>query len=222
MQISQYEYINAHTHHVTKTSDVQVLNTFADTILPGISPNVYFSSGIHPWYLDNWELKIESLLHKVHNPNVIAIGECGLDTYSDFPKDLQRKVFCLQVEYSESFKKPLIIHCVKAFHDLFQIHKMYRCTMPWIIHGFSGSAEIVQKCIAEGMMLSFGKHLFTENSHSFRIATNISLAHVLLETDESQRPISDIYLRFSELRKIGIVTLKETIAANFNRCFLPR
>jgi TatD DNase family protein len=220
MQISQHEYINAHTHHATKTSEVQVLNTFADDLLPEILPNIYFSSGIHPWYLDNWEIKVESLLQKVRDPKVIAIGECGLDTYSDFPKDLQKKVFCLQVEYSETFKKPMIIHCVKSFHDLFQIHKMYRCTMPWIIHGFTGSIGIVEKCISEGMLLSFGKHLFTENSHAFQLAKNIPLSQVLLETDESQLTISDIYSKFSEIQQIGIVKLKETIAANFSRCFL--
>ena len=219
MQISKYEYINTHTHHTEKTSEIQVLNTFAEDLLPEIVQNVYFSSGIHPWYLDNWELKIESLLRKVNDPKVIAIGECGLDAYSDYPLALQKRVFCLQVEYAEMVKKPLIIHCVKMFHDLFQIHKMYRCTVPWIIHGFSGSTEIVQKCIVEGMLLSFGKHLFTQNSRSIAIAKNISLSNVLLETDESQLKISNIYSKFSDIRQIGLVELKETIAANFNRCF---
>lgn len=219
MQNSQQNYIDIHTHQITRTSDIVIYNNFPEDVLPKLSHNTYFSSGIHPWYLNDWELKVSSLLLKLTDSRMMAIGECGLDANSKFPMELQKKVFCLQVELSESYRKPIIVHCVKAFHVLFQIHKSYHCSMPWVIHGFSGSDEIVKKCLSEEMFLSFGKHLFTENSRSIHIAKNISISNVLLETDESKLTIFDIYSRFSDIRDIGLKELKSTISTNFNRCF---
>jgi TatD DNase family protein len=212
-------YIDIHSHLLQQTSDIVVYNNFSEAaVSDGLYP-VFFSSGTHPWYLNNWEYKTSCLLNKINDPRMIAIGECGLDTYSLFPKQLQQKVFSLHIDLSETYQKPLIVHCVKSFHDLFQIRKKYHCSMPWVIHGFSSNMEIAQKCISYGMFLSFGKLLFQENSHAVKVAANIPLANVLLETDESKSTISDIYARFSTIRELDISELKNTIASNFNNCF---
>ena len=219
MQNSQQGYIDIHTHKTAKSSGIVVYNNFPEDLLPELTSNFYFSSGIHPWYLNDWELKVDSLLLKLNDSRVIAIGECGIDAYSKYSFDIQKKVFCLQIELSEKYEKPLIVHCVKAFNDLFQIRKYCRCSMPWVIHGFSGSAEIAQKCIAEGMFLSFGKHLFTQNSRFITLAKNIEISNVLLETDDSELSIFDVYKQFADIRQMGTEELIVAIATNFNRCF---
>lgn len=219
MQNSRHGYIDIHTHKTTYSSDIVVCNNFSEDLLPELSSNFYFSSGIHPWYLNDWELKADSLRLKLSDSRVIAIGECGLDAYSKFSLELQIKVFCLQIELSEKYKKPLIVHCVKAFNDLLQIRKYCRCSMPWVVHGFSGSAEIAQKCISQGMLLSFGKHLFNKNSRFINLAKTILISNVFLETDDSELTIFDVYTHFSDIRQMGMEELIGAIATNFNRCF---
>ena len=102
-------FIDVHTHNKLpiKNSIYNVTLGIDDTDRKG-----WFSMGIHPWDLKDFESSI-SILHldlKKNNPNFIFIGECGLDKVIDADFELQRKVFLLQVELSEKYMKPLIIH----------------------------------------------------------------------------------------------------------------
>ncbi len=219
MHINNQAYIDIHTHTLATDSNIAVYNNISNETLPELPPNTFISIGIHPWYLNDWELQAENIIQNIYNENVIAIGECGFDKYSKFSMKLQEIAFRYQIEIAEHYKKPLIIHCVKAFNELFQIRKATKCTMPWVIHGFTASKEIALKCASEGMFLSFGKQLFTENTRTINVAKTISLQNVLLETDTSELSISDIYAQLSNIRQLSTDELKRTIADNFNRCF---
>lgn len=76
-------------------------------------PNVLFSTaGVHPHdakdvspnYLD----ELRSLAHR---PEVVAIGECGLDFNRDFsPRPVQEKVFEEQLALAAELKMPVFMH----------------------------------------------------------------------------------------------------------------
>ena len=153
-------YINIHTHSISTGNVIGILNVYPSDALPD---HVYLSSGIHPWYTDDWGNKMQQLTKLAADNRIIAIGECGLDTKSTTPLEMQKKIFIQQVELSEKFKKPLIIHCVKAFNELIQIHKMFKPAMPWILHGFNPNMEIANRCLELQMKLSFGKSLLLGN-----------------------------------------------------------
>jgi TatD DNase family protein len=220
MEHSTTPLINIHTHTIPNSDEITILNVFPnENIGVWLPANLYFSTGIHPWHLGQWKSLEERLTNLACNPRVIAVGECGLDTQASSPMEQQEEVFCQHIALSEEYKKPLIIHCVKAFNELIGIHKKMKPKMPWIIHGFNASAEIAKKCLDMGMMLSFGMFLLNEKSKATNIAKDIPTSVVFLETDESKTTISDIYNRFSAIKSIPMETLKAEIAKNFNNCF---
>lgn len=66
---------------------------------------------------------------------VWAIGECGLDKYSQVDFDIQKQYFIKQIELSELTHKPLIIHCVKAYNELLNLKKLQAYSTlayPWV------------------------------------------------------------------------------------------
>jgi TatD DNase family protein len=119
-----------------------------------------YSVGVHPWWTANND--IEALLRGTtfwaQHPQVVRIGECGLDKLKGGTIEVQERVFVAQVEHSENLQKPLTIHCVKAFDRLLSLHTQLRPKQRWTIHGFRGKAEQAQQLLAAGFDLSFGEH----------------------------------------------------------------
>ncbi len=169
-----------------------------------------YSVGIHPWdmaagiTLETWKQLEEAL----GNPQVVALGECGID----IPKGgaLYKQMLALkkEIEMSESFGKPLIIHNVKAQEILIGIKKDMKPQQPWLIHGFRGKPTVAQMLTDAGMVLSFGER--------FNEATLAGLDKNLIfaETDESELTIEAIIARMSAARGED---LTDVIASNTRR-----
>ena len=67
---------NIHTHRLNIPNSL--FNAERD--INSLSPNQYFSIGLHPWYLyDKWEEKWSEFRNYVTNQNCLAIGEAGFD-----------------------------------------------------------------------------------------------------------------------------------------------
>lgn len=118
-----------------------------------------YSVGIHPWWTAevDWEDLKPGLLLWAEHPQVVRIGECGLDKLKGALVEQQEQVFLMHVALSERLAKPLTIHCVKAFDRLLALRKQLRPTQRWAIHGFRGKPELAQQLLAAGFDLSFGE-----------------------------------------------------------------
>ena len=143
-----------HTHDKSRTD--AIINIYPnEEIIKG----AYHSVGIHPWHtIEVDSTTIEKLNILATHPQVIAIGEAGLDALKGAPIDKQIEIFRHHVTLSEKYKKPLIIHCVKAFNEIISLKKQLRPTMPWIIHGFRGKPQLAQQLLDNGFYISLGKH----------------------------------------------------------------
>lgn len=169
-----------------------------------------FSYGIHPWSVQRGcSLAVPS--------DVIAIGETGLDRLHKDTYDLQLEFFEKHILLSEQYKKPLIIHNVKATADILRLHKKHQPQQAWIIHGFNGSVEEVQQLTSKGIYLSVGESLFYPNRKITKTISSIPLEYLFLETDTSEKTIQQIYEKAAELLNLSIDQLKEQIFANFAR-----
>ncbi|MEK7628968.1 MAG: TatD family hydrolase [Patescibacteria group bacterium] len=120
------------------------------------------------------------------NPKVVAIGECGLDYYhsAEYRKK-QEKVFIEQIELAYEVKKPLMIHCRKAFDDLLNVlrdnrHKLQ--TVPGIIHFFSGDLKQATMLLDMGFYFTFGGVVTFTRDYDEIIKT-VPINRLLLETD---------------------------------------
>ena len=149
--------------------------------------------------------------------NVLAIGECGLDRICNTDFKLQEKVFVEQILWANEIAKPLIIHCVKAHHEVLLLLKEFNRTSPVIFHGFNNKLETANKILEHGHYLSFGKQLL--NPAIENIFSKISLEKIFLETDDSEVAIDDIYKQAAKIKNISTERLSLQIKNNLNRIF---
>ena len=143
-----------HTHDKSRTD--AIIN-----IYPHEQPieGAYHSVGIHPWHTSNVDDETITRLQSLAAlPQVLAIGETGLDALKGASIEFQTEIFRLHVSLSEQYQKPLIIHCVKAFNEIIALKKELRPTMPWIIHGFRGKPQLATQLLNNGFYISLGKH----------------------------------------------------------------
>lgn len=213
------QFIDIHTHSNKKTESLNIINVFPEDI-DTIKKNRFYSLGLHPWEVLN--VNIEEQLTVIKNyaekPNILAIGETGLDKYKE-AFDLQLKVFLRQIKIAGDHNKPVIIHCVRAYSELLEIFKKKELKIPVIIHRYSGNKTIADQLLKYNCYLSFGHELFNSKSKSARVFKNIPNANIFLETDDSALSIFEICQKASELKKINIEDLKVIINNNFTKCF---
>lgn len=181
--------IDAHTHCLRRNAIVDIDPVDAPSLpLPLLRGGYTYSVGIHPWNVGSVTPHSLRLLHSLAaEPQVVAIGECGLDAvgvnYSDAVSDgagqscgeniklgreeiLARQTELLRIhfELSEKFGKPMILHVVRAFSEIMALKKLWRPAQPWIIHGFRGKPQLARQLLDHGFYLSFGTR-YTPSSY---------------------------------------------------------
>lgn len=218
--MSAIPFIDIHTHNpVHRTGIHSIVNLRTTGAIKKIEEMIY-SIGLHPWDID--PEKAGSILKELQNlalsPEIIAIGEIGLDRLINVNFSLQEEIFVQQLSLAEKLNKPVIIHCVKSFSELISLRKKSELSIPWIIHGFQKNNQIANNLIDLGCYLSFGAALLNNNTlqdHFPKLPTN----RIFFETDDSDISIKEIYQKAAELMNLGIEDLKEIIVTNFNTCF---
>lgn len=170
-----------------------------------------FSVGIHPWntLLAPPESLWDALQTAAADDAVKAIGECGIDIVKGGPMFRQLQVFKRQVEISERFGKPLIIHDVKAHDIILGLHRDMAPVQKWMIHGFRGKPQLAAQMLQAGLWLSFGEFFNEETLRS------MPPDRILAETDDSQKSIKEIIARLSEARGEDLTETVERNTAEF-------
>jgi len=216
------EFIDIHTHGSKPTEGIfQVENLMAhEEVLPENVFSKVFTAGIHPWYLNesNNRLLIEYIRNISADHRLIAIGEAGFDKLRGPSMVLQRQVFIEQASIAADLKKPLIIHCVKAWDELFNMHKLIPPSVPWMIHGFRGKKELASQLLSRGIYISLWFN-FIIRPESSDLVRFIPRDRIFLETDGADIDIRDIYSKVANDLGIDISELKKIIIRNFNELF---
>lgn len=216
------KFVNIHTHSYSSNEVIEVVNRYPYEI--DGEEQFHFSSGLHPWRLSNGEEEIALLKQHISQPNLIAIGECGLDFInSDVSREQQEELFEQQLLLAQEHNKPVIVHCVKAYDRVLSIHAKLKITVPVVMHSFKGNDQILEQFVKRGMYVSFGKWLFVENSVAVECVKKLSLQQFFLETDvQEDLSIEAVYQKVAELRGEGIQETKEKIHQNYRSVFHAR
>ena len=84
----------------------------------------------------------EKLAKLAAAPEVVALGEVGLDYHHDLsPREIQRSVFAKQVSLAGELELPLIIHCREAWNDCLAIlDEAELPATPGVFHCYTGGA----------------------------------------------------------------------------------
>ena len=213
------DYIDMHTHGGTLDEGVFILeNLMAHEVrTPGNLAGQACTFGIHPWHLtdDNINQQLESINNYINHSNMIALGEAGYDKLRGASFELQRRAFEEQILISEENKKPVVIHCVRAWDELLASNKRLNPLMLWLIHGFRGSVELAKQLLSKGMYLSFWPG-FVIRPESTSLLRSLPRDRIFLETDGAGIDIRTIYKKVAMDIDLSVDELKSHIIRNFN------
>jgi TatD DNase family protein len=219
------DYIDIHTHEGKPSSGIFIVECLMahEKRLPGNAPGEVYTFGIHPWFLNenNHKQLINSVENSVVHSGVIAIGEAGFDKLRGPSPGLQRKVFEEQVNIAEVHQKPVIIHCVRAWDELFAVHKKLKPKTPWMIHGFRGNVELAKQLLSKGMYLSFWFDFILRPESSVLIKS-LPPERIFLETDGADVDIREIYKKVAKDLDRSVEEMKSIIFINFKEFFAPK
>jgi len=219
--MSALPYIDIHTHpYHQETDTITVQNIYPGDGFSAFLGRNFYSVGLHPWHVKSKE-ENNQLLQMVEDAlefdHVIFIGECGLDKNIEIDFEEQKRVFHAQAFMAEEFGKPLIVHCVKAYNEVLELHKDMHPEMPWILHGYNGSIQLTKQLLERGILFSFGDKLFNDKAKAVDAVKILPLNNVFLETDEFDGEVSKMYQRLAMLRNVDVELIKKQLWDNFNR-----
>jgi len=148
----------------------------------------YFSatSGIHPHdAAQATEADFSLLREQCSQPEVVAVGECGLDFHYDrSPRDVQREVFVRQIRLARELNKPLVVHTREADLETAEILKAELGPDGGVIHCFTSDWAAARRYLDIGVSLSFSGVLTFKTADAVReAATRAPLDKLLVETD---------------------------------------
>jgi TatD DNase family protein len=150
--------------------------------------NVFAAVGIHPNYCStatdhDWE----RILAMLDLPEVVALGETGLDRYWDYtPFELQQEYFDRHIRTSQETGLPFIVHMRQCAQDILEMLQAARQRGPLrgVMHSFTGDTAMASNCLDLGMYISFaGMVTFKKNDALREVAAMIPANRILLETD---------------------------------------
>lgn len=192
-------YYNIHTHKPTGAPDVtELVNVYQHFAAAMQYPAC--SVGLHPWYLHNPELQLNELSNIAVQPNVLAVGECGLDKVTNTNWELQLAMFRAQIDLATLLHKPLIIHSVRAYNEVTLELNAKRVAVPVIFHGFNKSEAVAQQLLGKGWHVSFGAALTGGHEQVVRALAAVPDDRFFLETDDADISIKEIYAAAARIR----------------------
>lgn len=150
-------------------------------------PYVRAVVGVHPHdasVLD--EAMLDALDQMAGHPNVVAIGEIGLDYhYMHSPMDTQKEVFRRLIALAKKHKKPIVIHTREAPEDTLSILDEEKADeIGGVIHCFSEDRAFAQRAVDLDFDLSFSGIVTFKNAKAIHeVAAWVPADRFMVETD---------------------------------------
>lgn len=197
---------NFHTHrHLTPDA---ILSVEPQHFNP--QPGQLYSVGIHPWNTNEVTVDDLRLLDEAaRHPQVVAIGETGLDALRGAPLDKQIQIFEHHLQLAELLGKPVVIHSVRTSQQVLKLCR--NTTVPRAIHGMRSNERVARPLIDAGFYLSFGSRF----NHATVAAT--PLDKILIETDDDDLSITDVAQLIAPIVGISVPELIKLTAHNTQR-----
>ncbi len=212
-------YYNCHTHRKPQSENEFCIRNAFLCDFPENGSNYCFSSGLHPWFVNNYsESRLENLLLKIaQHPKNLAIGEIGLDkTKPHFEK--QMTVFLQQLAIAQKLEKPLLIHAVKSMDEIISPLRSFKGMI--VLHGYQGNLQQWEQLNQnQNVYVSFGSKSLQENEKLHKTIQEIPLPFILAETDNKPLRIQEVYKAIANIKNISLEVLAVQIEENFCNVF---
>jgi TatD DNase family protein len=155
---------------------------------------VFATVGIHPHEAALAKREdFDELERLARDPKIIAWGEIGLDYFYDHsPRDVQQRVFLMQMEIACAAKLPIVIHCrpsnnsENAWDDLLRLlrENWASAGLGGVLHCFTGTLEHARAALDLGFVVSFAGNITYPKAQNIRDAASmVPLDRMFIETD---------------------------------------
>lgn len=198
-------------------------------------PFVSGTVGVHPNEQEGEEPNVERLIAEAQDPDVVAIGETGLDYFrSSGDVEWQRERFRIHIRAAREIGLPLVIHTREAMDDTLRIMEEEGAReVGGVMHCFTGTAAEAGRAIDLGFHISFSGIVTFPSAGDIRdAAVAIPMDRMLVETDSpylapiphrgrSNQPawVTHVAEAIADLRGIPFEKLAEQTTGNFQRLF---
>ncbi|MDR5865746.1 TatD family hydrolase [Halomonas koreensis] len=191
--------------------------------------------GLHPCFMtEHGEGDVEALARALTaHPEVVAVGECGIDARFPETLDAQWMLFDAQLRLARERRLPPVIHCVRA-ND--RVAKRLRQLAPpagGLIHAFAGSPEQAKAFLDLGCLVGLGGALTHDRAQRLqRTVAALPDDGYVLETDSPDMPpaghrgerneparVAEVCRRVAELRGQSAERVAADSRANAARLF---
>lgn len=199
---------------------------------PGV---VYAGVGVHPHDATTYSNEAGAqFLAMAREPEVVAIGEFGLDYYRMLsPRETQRAVFVAHLELARAANLPCIIHVRDSHDDVIELLRARGQGLRGVFHCFSGDVAQAEECLAfDGFMLSFAGPLTKQGNALPDVARFVPLDRVLVETDspyliptpikaKRNEPlfVRHVAQKLADIRDLTLEEIAAITSANASRLF---
>ncbi|MGD2206190.1 MAG: TatD family hydrolase [Anaerolineae bacterium] len=204
---------------------------------------IHAAVGMHPHDAKKLDgAALAELRELAQHPNVVAVGEIGLDFYRDLsPRDQQRRAFQAQLAWAAKLGKPVVIHDRDAHGEIMDIltdwaaglHNPSLAGRLGVLHTFSGDLDMAEHAIELGFYVSISGPVTYHSARKLHdIVRALPLDRLLVETDcpyltpnphrgERNEPgyVRFVAERIAALRDMPLAKLAEATSANAQRLF---
>ncbi len=157
--------------------------------LAGKYPFLYAAIGVHPHNASGWNAQAEAeVLKYLAHPKCRLLGEIGLDYHYDLsPRDVQRRVFELQLDMAFERRMPVQLHIREAHGDCMDMLRGRAAVgrmLAGIMHCYTGSWESAKVYLDLGLYISLSGAVTFKNAPKLaEVARNVPADRLLIETD---------------------------------------
>ncbi|MCE6976033.1 hydrolase TatD [Pseudomonas frederiksbergensis] len=149
---------------------------------------LFATAGIHPHSASDWNADSDQRLRSLlKEPNVVAVGECGLDFNRDFsPRPQQEKVLEEHLAMAVELQLPVFLHERDASQRLLEILRDYRDQLPAaVVHCFTGEKKALFSYLDLDLHIGITGWICDERrgTHLHPLVREIKRGRLMLESD---------------------------------------
>ncbi|MBZ9728160.1 TatD family hydrolase [Salegentibacter sp. JZCK2] len=148
--------------------------------------NVFLMMGLHPTHVqENFEEELKHVEEEFEKRRFYAVGEIGIDLHWDKSTlKIQQEAFRRQIKLAKKYKLPIVIHCRKAFDEIFEVLEEEKSEdLFGIFHCFTGNLEQAKRALSYNLKLGIGGVVTFKNGKIDKFLNEIPLKEIVLETD---------------------------------------
>jgi TatD DNase family protein len=149
---------------------------------------LFHTAGVHPHNAKQCDVAtLDALRRLAEYPEVVAIGECGLDFNRNFsPPAVQEKWFAAQIELAGEMNLPLFLHERDAHQRFSEMLKAHRNDFDEaVVHCFTGTKAELHAYLDLGLFIGITGWICDERRgvHLRELVKEIPLDRLMIETD---------------------------------------